>query len=143
MSARFRLRRPDGKVFLERWGWECKWFGVFLHHMQAPDPGRDLHDHPWWFGSVILRGGYVEKRALTRDPGAWRHTMRRKGTWRVLRRDECHTIIKLLDDTWTLVVHGPRRGTWGFYRRLANNKHCWVEWHDYDGAGNTDIGVVD
>jgi len=138
MSARFRLRRPDGKIFLERWGWECRWFGVFVHHMQAPDPGRDLHDHPWWFASMILKGGYAEYRALARDSQRRRILHRRPWSWKALRREECHTIFYLQDDTWTLVLHGPRRGTWGFYKDDG-----WVEWHDYDGAGNTDIGVVD
>ena len=140
MSARFRLRRPDGKIFLERWGWECKWFGVFIHHMQAPDPGRDLHDHPWWFCSMILKGGYVEVRRETRLllnglAGTINH--RKRWSIKSLPRTVCHSIINT-GDTWTLVFHGPRRGTWGFY-----DEDGWTEWHDYDGAGNTDIGVVD
>lgn len=138
MSARFRLRRPDGKVFLERWGWECKWFGVFIHHMQAPDPGRDLHDHPWWFCSLILKGGYAEYRASTREPEKRTYTWRTRGSFKALPRTVAHTIHFLVGDTWTLVFHGPRRGTWGFYKPDG-----WVEWHDYDGAGNTDIGTVD
>lgn len=140
MSARFRLRRPDGKVFLERWGWECKWFGIFVHHMQAPDPGRDLHDHPWWFGSLILKGGYYERRAACRTPHDFYSNERKRWSWQSLPRTVCHTIYALKGDTWTLVLHGPRRGTWGFYHDITDR---WTEWHDYEGAGNTDLGRVD
>lgn len=80
MSARMRLRRADGAVYLDRWGfeWPAKseepyrrpWFGVFVHRMDAADPGIDLHDHPWWFGSLILWGGYTEERSDIRDAPA-------------------------------------------------------------------------
>lgn len=84
MSARMRLRRADGSIYLDRWGieWPTKTesteehaerrplFGMFLHRMDAADPGLDLHDHPWWFGSLILWGGYTEERATTREAPA-------------------------------------------------------------------------
>lgn len=30
--------------------------------MTAPDARTTLHDHPWSFLSIVLRGGYVERR---------------------------------------------------------------------------------
>ena len=136
MSARMRLRRGDGTIYLDRWGIEWKPLGgVFLHKMSAPDPGKDLHDHPWWFFSVILWGGYSEERALTRDAVEWaqeadlaesiasagpanrgRYDRHRWLSIRYLGRHECHTIRGLLGRTsWSLVVHGPNHGQWGFY----------------------------
>jgi hypothetical protein len=32
-----------------------------------------------------------------------------------MRLDECHRITHVNADTWTLVIHGPSRRTWGFY----------------------------
>lgn len=35
---------------------------IRLHEILRSDNDRDLHDHPWAFVSVILRGGYYEER---------------------------------------------------------------------------------
>lgn len=137
MSARFTLRRRDGEAYLHRWGWERQW-GVFIHRMDGPDPGVDLHDHPWDFWSLILWGGYDEQRVDTREATSWARTAealdlkrtwsgagyanrgpvasRRWLSWKKLRLDECHRITRLhRRGTWTLVVHGPKRRVWGFY----------------------------
>lgn len=158
--ARLRLRRADGLVYLERWGLESDRIGgIFLHRMDAPDPGVDLHDHPWAFVSIVLAGGYSEDRAPIREvarlahrarienaqrqaavPGAFRKPVgvlsdRRRWSVRLLRLDECHRVTSLhrtrLDVAtrcWTLVLHGPRRGTWGFYRPASG----WMHYEEYD-----------
>ncbi len=144
---RLRLRRADGRVYLNRWGWRCRFGAVLLHRMDAPDPGEDLHDHPWAFVSIVLAGGYIEERAATRDAttyariaveyldtplmrGARRgfEEERRRFSVRRMRLDECHRITRLLRaPTWTLVITGPRRRRWGFY--LPDG---WMEDVDYD-----------
>lgn len=154
--ARMRLRRYDGEVYLDRWGIEADRIGgIFLHRMAAPDPGIDLHDHPWSFLSIVLRGGYAELRAPIRSASAWAaledqgervSRKRRRGygvvrgpfSWRVMRLDECHRIIRLArTPTWTLVIHGPHRRTWGFYLPYG-----WVDEGTYDRtvrAGRRDL----
>lgn len=129
MSARLRLRRADGAIYLDRWGWECRLGGIFLHRMDAPDPGKDLHDHPWWFTSLILSGGYREQRAPIRFPYAKVGRLRKPGSIRVTRLDECHTITDLWrrGRSWSLVLHGPKRRDWGFY---VDGK--WISWRTYD-----------
>lgn len=131
---RLRLTRGDGKVYLDRWGFRCPLFGLFLHRMEAPDPGLDLHDHPWWFASIVLRGGYTEHRNLSRDAPLWSEIAEEAADrgkkpfargWRVarparsvktMRLDECHRIVSLdRTPTWTLVITGPIRRRWGFY----------------------------
>lgn len=118
---RLTLRRADGQVYLNRWGFSHdRVGGILLHRMDAPDPGIDLHDHPWWFCSIILWGGYWEKRRTIRphlaNPGAF--TLERRLRWsvRTMRLDECHTITALnRRSSWSLVIRGPRVRTWGFY----------------------------
>lgn len=127
---RLRLRRADGRVYLDRWGLAWDRVGrIFIHRMTAPDPGIDLHDHPWSFLTVVLWGGYVEQRANIREaqdlaviadayPTCTRGVIeeRRPFRPRVMRLDECHTISHLLRRScWTLVIGGPRRRRWGFY----------------------------
>ena len=116
MSTRIQLRGPDGRTFLARRGVECGLFGVYLHRMDAPDPSEDLHDHPWWFGSLVLWGGYTELRADARDPGHPQMRSRRLATWASLSRRECHRITRLnRRHCWTLVFRGRKHPEWGFY----------------------------
>lgn len=68
LFRRLTLRRADGNVYLNRWGVGHDRIGrVLLHRMDAPDPGVHLHDHPWWFVTIPLWGGYIEQRIPTRD----------------------------------------------------------------------------
>jgi len=148
---RMILRRADGVAYLNRLRIiQTPWFGVYLHRMDAPDPGVDLHDHPWPFASLVLRGGYHEYRADTRDaviyadtaqqywtctPGVDNH--RRLGSIQSLRLTECHT-IHCLDrtPTWTLVFVGRRSRDWGFY--VPSNVGVlggWIDHQGYDQLG--------
>lgn len=141
MTARMKLVRADGRTYLERWGWECRLFGVFVHRMDAPDPGMDLHDHPFWFTSFILWGGYTEERCHTdraarvaRYMEADGHTergvprVRRWLSWQSTPMNRCHRIVGLRRSTsWSLVLHGPKRRTWGFYLPTG-----WVDWRTYE-----------
>lgn len=129
-TQRLTLRRSDGAVYLDRRGVVRERLGrILLHRMDAPDPGVDLHDHPWTFVSIVLWGGYTEQRALCREAPLLAQTAecyptcrrgveveRRPGSIKVMRLDECHTIIRLhRRRSWTLVIGGPRRRSWGFY----------------------------
>lgn len=131
LIRRMRLRRADGEIYLERWGISHKRIGgILLHRMTAPDPGVDLHDHPWTFITIPLWGAYIEERADTRQApimariAELHHDTCRRGVVTVvswlrpkrMRLDECHRIIRLKRKTvWTLVLNGPVRRGWGFY----------------------------
>lgn len=142
MSARLRLRRSDGQVYLDRWGLEWNRVGgIFIHKMSAPDPGIDLHDHPWWFTSLTLKGGYDEERcgtavaspfALIQDRRGrdFRGSVRRRAplSFQSTPLHKAHRIIRLHQVTsWSLVIHGPKRREWGFY-----TPNGWIHWRTYD-----------
>jgi hypothetical protein len=130
---RLTLRRADGDVYLDRWAIaHDRIGGIMLHRMAAPDPGVDLHDHPWWFVTIPLWGGYIEERALTREAPALaaiaermapnihrtRGVVERRDVFRprAMRLDECHTVTSLVRrSAWSLVIRGPRIRSWGFY----------------------------
>jgi hypothetical protein len=135
-----RLRRADGRVYLDRWGIEGRWGGLFIHRMTAPDPGVDLHDHPWTFVTFPL-ADYEEQRANIRHASAYalmadvnpgvnhRGTLERVRRFRprLMRLDECHRITGLSRrSVWTIVVHGPKRRPWGFYL-----PDYWVHQREY------------
>lgn len=131
LYRRLTLRRSDGLVYLHRWGLSHDRIGgVLLHRMDAPDPGIDLHDHPWWFVSIIIKGGYVEARASNRQPNEQAWITRKPWSVKTMRLDECHTITSLLTKhSWSLVLKGPRRRSWGFY---VNEE--WMPESVYDGT---------
>lgn len=121
--------RHDGEVFLDRFGIGCRWFGVYVHRIAAPDPGLDLHDHPWPFVSLILGGGYTEEAADAREASVLARYVehgsmhRRRGTERTWRRWSihrmpltiAHRITAVEPGTWTLVLRGRKSRSWGFY----------------------------
>ena len=113
---------------------QTPWFGVYLHEMQAPDYDADLHDHPWSFFTIILKGGYTE---------FYKHRMRQHDDEKVIHRwnrwsahfmDKLagHRIVGLHEvPTYTLVFAGPRKREWGFWRTERNGQ-TWVPWHEYN-----------
>lgn len=136
---RLTLRHGDD-VFLDRWGIDVRLFGVYVHRIAAPDPGLDLHDHPWPFVSLVLCGGYTEEVADTRKTalfalladvidGAGRGHRRswRAGSVHRIRLTEAHRIIAARPHTWTLVVRGVKSRQWGFYPPSG-----WVSQLEYD-----------
>lgn len=123
MISKRIIRDMDGEPYLVRWNWRpCRWFSIKLHRILKADPGRDLHDHPWWFFSFVLWGSYVEEvpckkngsRFLTRR---WLNLKPARGL---------HRIIETRGNVWTLVINGPRVRQWGFQTGRG-----WVPWHIY------------
>lgn len=83
-------------------------FSIRLHHILRSDDDRHLHDHPWSYCTIILRGGYTEIRERSQrwyGPGSvlfrgW------KGFHRLVVPDG--------QTTWTLFMMGPYKHRWGF-----------------------------
>lgn len=71
LIARASRREPDFIVgghdnpYLERW-WlipRNPLFNMYLHRFLRDDDDRALHDHPWPWCSILLRGEYIEVTA--------------------------------------------------------------------------------
>lgn len=87
---------------------------VRVHEILRSDAGRDPHDHPWSYLTVILRGGYFEKRydaagklVSTKYHGAGSVLWRPAGSWH--RLDVPTGMVAT-----TLFITGKYVGTWGF-----------------------------
>lgn len=133
--SRFDIRdEATGELYLRRWRIvQTPWFAVYLHKIATPDKDRDLHDHPWPFVSLVLRGGYDELLWTGRED-AHEHRgphMERRG-WLSIgfrRATDAHRIVRLHHaPTWTLVFTGRRRRSWGFYTERG-----FVDWREYLG----------
>ena len=104
-------------------------FNIFLHKFLKSDPD-DLHDHPWPYATLILKGGYYEwipsfdsKGEKTGEKRFWRGP----GHFRICSATSYHR-IELSDgiECWTLFMPGSKQRDWGF---LKNNK--WIQWENY------------
>ena len=118
---------------------------VYLHCFLRDDDDRALHDHPWAWASVLLKGAYVEH---TIDAGGiHRRQVRQAPSIKISGPKRAHRVELLsgkvyavlgdevlLDDynpsrrvpCWTLFITGPRMREWGF--------HCergWVPWKKF------------
>jgi hypothetical protein len=114
-------------VFLRDRSWFP--FNIFVHKFLKSDPD-DVHDHPWPFATVILRGGYWEWRPLFDAQGRRQGETARwcgAGSFRTARASTYHRIELDPDVTcWTLFMPGAKQRDWGF---LVKNK--WVQWEQY------------
>ena len=118
------LRRPLA--------WLLQQFGIAIrvHHILRSDDARAFHDHPWWYATCILRGGYREviptfksgvySGNVRRGHGAGRVLFRRAESWHRLELEPGET-------AWTLFITGSYRNAWGFLVQ-PNFK---MPWRDY------------
>lgn len=92
---------------------QTPWFGIYLHRIDTPDSRPTLHDHPWSFLAIVLRGGYQERvPAVGPERDTAQHTVRR---FNFKRATDLHFISRLLRaPTWTLVLTGRRKRVWGY-----------------------------
>jgi hypothetical protein len=104
-------------------------FNVFVHKFLKSDPG-DVHDHPWPYATLILKGGYWEWIPVFNSLGVkfneykvWRGA----GHFRICRAESYHRIELDPNITaWTMFMPGPHKREWGF---LVNNK--WIHNEQY------------
>ena len=104
-------------------------FNIFLHKFLKSDPD-DVHDHPWPYATVILKGGYWEWiphfDTVGRKTGEYQ-VWRGPGHFRVSKANSFHRIELDPDITaWTLFMPGPKQRDWGF---LVQN--TWIQWEQY------------
>lgn len=122
---------PD-TLYLVRWRIvQTPWVSLFLHRFDGPDSRPTFHDHPWSFVSIILRGGYVERRLGKHGARGTRQRLIRHVN--VMRRDDAHYIEVLTrTPTWSLLVVGKRRRTWGYWRPIVGSTRGGWSWHPFD-----------
>ena len=126
---RIVMDRQDNEPYLERYYIFLKDrkhfpFNVFIHKFLKSDPD-DVHDHPWPYATLILKGGYyewtpvfdVEGKKIT-ETCRWRGP----GHFRICSATSYHRIELDPNITaWTMFMPGPQKREWGFF---VKNK--WV-----------------
>jgi hypothetical protein len=112
---------PDCPLMFRRELIASRWLKLLVHRFVPGATDRDPHDHPRSFVTICWRGGYDDVRAdgavdVVRAP-----TIR-------FRRAEHEHVTRVHDDgAHTVVVMGPLRREWGFWR-LGR----WWPWREYE-----------
>lgn len=100
-------------------------FGIYVHHLLRSDYDRSLHDHPFAFLSILVKGEYIEHHDQTID-GSETAVLRPR--WSVmLRPAEWRHRLELPAPAWSLVFVGPRVRRWGFF---VDKRWCWWRQHN-------------
>lgn len=112
-----------------------KWFpfNITLHKIvRSDDP--ILHDHPWSYLTVILRGGYWEHTPIFDTNGK---ILTEFQTWRgpgsiIYRKANEYHWLELDEDkpATTLFFMGAQQREWGFLTKTKTGKNRWVR-NDY------------
>lgn len=111
------------------------WLNIYLHKFLHDDEDRAIHDHPWWFISIMLKGGYYEVTHSNFVGRSFPSIVFRRATY-------AHRVVlpRVLDSDivrpcWTLVITGRVVRDWGF--------HCpqgWRHWKEF--TAKDDYGQV-
>lgn len=101
-----------GCPYVIRWKIETRSWSVRLHHWLGPDDDRAFHDHPWWFWTLVLRGGYTDA-----SPAGREHL--RAGNVRFRPALHRHTVYPDAGGAWTVIVTGRKGRPWGFWTQAG------------------------
>lgn len=103
--------------YMRRWVLNLGLFSIRLHHWLRGDDPRHMHDHPWWWFSLVLKGILIDVTesgeemlppgSLRYHPALHKHTVKTNGCW-------------------TLLLTGPERRIWGFWVARRSGHPYWV-----------------
>lgn len=115
-------------------------FNIFLHKFLKSDPD-DLHDHPWGYATLILKGGYYEWVPLfventiggtkTKTMIGEKRIWRGPGHFRTCKANSFHRIEidPNVKECWTLFIPFSKKRDWGF---LTHNNWKDFKWVDHE-----------
>lgn len=119
-------------------------FGIYLHKWNKPDPRPTLHDHPWVFFSIILKGHYIQKvrKVKFHFDQAIIYLKKRgffigdndliasplkeeKIKWfNFFPHGKFHTVTYVKKGTWSLMFVGKTHDSWGYIRKHGSEWCC-------------------
>src|SRR6056300_2105341 len=111
-------------------------FNITLHKVLVSDEPT-LHDHPWGYATLILKGGYWEHIPLTNETtggviGSTR-VWRGPGHFRIRSADDLHWLELEKDEAgneipcWSLFFMGRKQKEWGFLPLVSKSKgYRWI-----------------
>ena len=83
-------------------------YSIRVHEWYADDDTRHFHDHPQWFWTLILRGGYTDVSPDGED-------RLRFGSIRYRPADYAHAVTDVIPKTVSVLLAGKPVRRWGFW----------------------------
>jgi len=94
--------------YIKRWVLNLGLFSLRIHRWISSDDQRHFHDHPWWYWSLILYGGYFDVSEAGEE-------YRPPWSTRFYEATHRHSVRIPLDGCWTFLITGPESRQWGFW----------------------------
>lgn len=82
-------------------------FSIRVHVWHRSDDKRFLHNHPFNFLTIVLKGGYTDVQEGKTD-------VLSRGSVRFRKASHLHYVAWPNDPTITLLICGPKKQNWGF-----------------------------
>ena len=103
------IRSKEGKLHFRRWEiLKTRWFSIYIHGIYASDKDKHLHNHPWDYKSIVLKGSYVEETTNGLN-------ILKFGTITSKDGNDYHKIKQLLTKSvYTLFIVSPVKRVWGY-----------------------------
>lgn len=128
---------PEDIYLIRYYVVQSKWFNIFIHIFLRSDRD-DIHDHPWSFGTYVVRGSYKEQVPFGYgvDVLKTNHRSTTENRWATRKAEQLHRVkldreltIKEKDQaTMTVCFTGRTRREWGFVK-----DGVWIHWKKYLG----------
>ncbi len=112
-------------------GWLLQKFDIAIriHEILKSDEANALHCHPWWYITVILKGGYKEVTPIYKKDASYcdyKSTYYGSGSI-LIRSSKSRHRLEIVDNnignvhaipvTTTLFITFKKQKSWGFYKR--------------------------
>lgn len=94
--------------YVIRWRIETPVGSLRVHHWISSDDDRAFHDHPWWFLTLVVKGGYT-------DSGPNGPDRLKAPAVRYRPAEHRHTVFPDPGGCWTILVTGRSLRKWGFW----------------------------
>lgn len=107
------------------------WFALYLHQICKSDEDNAMHDHPWKFQSLILKGSYFEESTYPPNFDTMYFKSYYPGDVVKHKANDAHKITILSKEVWTLVLTSRSNRWWGY-----QTSNGWVDHISYRKAKN-------
>ena len=116
---------PADCYYLTRWVFTFYFFSIRIHHWLHSDDLRYHHDHPWYFLTFIIKGGYTDISPDGDDVVS-------AGSVRLRSPYHKHSVKVNDGGCWSVMLTGPEIRTWGFWvngKFRKRNKYFYEHGH--------------
>lgn len=110
------IKSKTGELHFKRWQiFSCRFFSIYIHGIYKADEDFYLHDHPWNYFSILLKGYFTERVKDKTRPGKYLDNILGPGSFVFKKAEDFHKIQQLRSPSiYTLFIAGRRRREWGY-----------------------------